>query len=164
MARYLPQTLEELEKISGFGEVKIKQYGDAFLNVIKTYSSQHHLTSLIHEKTAKKERRKSNAGKPLKVSTKAESFRLFKEGKTIDDIARERHLAIQTIQGHLAEFVQRGDINIEELVSREKILLIEPAVANSESINAVKQKAGDEISFGDIRLVMAWQAFKKEKD
>ncbi|MEO7801084.1 MAG: HRDC domain-containing protein, partial [Ginsengibacter sp.] len=44
MARYLPQTLEELEKISGFGEVKIKQYGDAFLNVIKTYSSQHHFT------------------------------------------------------------------------------------------------------------------------
>jgi uncharacterized protein YpbB len=163
MARYLPQSPEELKKISGFGEVKIKQYGNLFLDVIVAYSNQHQFTSLIHEKSSKKERRKPNADKPLKVSTKAESFRLFKEGKTIEEIAREKNFAIQTIQGHLAEFVQRGDINIEELVSREKLLIIEPAIINSESITAAKEKAGNEISFGEIRLVLAWQEFKKSK-
>ncbi len=63
----------------------------------------------------------------------------------------------------MAEFVQRGDINIEELVSREKLLIIEPAIINSESITAAKEKAGNEISFGEIRLVLAWQEFKKSK-
>lgn len=164
MARYLPQTLEELEQINGFGEVKIGRYGNLFLEIILAYSKLHSLTSRIHEKSAKKERRKIDNGKPVKVNTKEESFRLFKEGKTVEDIAKERGFAIQTIQGHLAEFVQRGDINIEELVSHEKILFIEPAITSSDSISAVKEKLGNEISFGEIRIVMAWQSFKQKKN
>ncbi len=129
--------------------------------MIIAYCTPHHLTSLIHEKSSKRERKKSSIDKPVKINTKAESFRLFKEGKTIEEIAKERNFAIQTIQGHLAEFVQIGEINIEELVSREKLLIIEPAIASSESITAVKEKVGNEINFGEIRMVLAWQVFKK---
>ncbi len=40
MTLYLPQTLEELQKISGFGKAKIESYGQQFLDIILAYSQQ----------------------------------------------------------------------------------------------------------------------------
>ena len=62
MACYLPQSLEELRKISGFGDAKIEKYGKQFLDIILEYCREKNLASLIHEKTPKRER-KSAAGK-----------------------------------------------------------------------------------------------------
>ena len=40
MAQYLPQTLDELRKISGFGNAKIESYGQQFLDLIIKYSEK----------------------------------------------------------------------------------------------------------------------------
>ena len=175
MALYLPQTLAELRKISGFGDAKIKQYGQQFLDVIVAYSKENNLSSLIHEKSPKKEKRNRNelpderpvitgTGKK-KGDTYAESFRLFKEGKTMVEIAAERNLAVSTIESHLARFVKWGDIKIHELVSREKLVLIEAALTDfkGSSIIPVKQQLSDDVSFGEIRLVMAGLGIELEK-
>ena len=101
--------------------------------------------------------------KKKKIDTKAESFRLYKEGKRVDEIAKERSLTQQTIEGHLAHYVSIGKINIEELVSKEKISLIEPHTKEFKggSITTIKEKLGSKISFGEIRLVLASHTFKK---
>ena len=163
MTRYLPQSLAELRKISGFGDAKVEKYGQEFLDVIIKYSKEKGLSSLIHEKIPKRERKESTGEKKSKIDTKAESFRLYKDGLTADDIAKQRNLTIQTIESHLAHYVQKGDINIEELVSREKLLLIEPVIKdfNGGSITPVKEKLGNSISFGEIKLVIAWSQFQK---
>jgi hypothetical protein len=165
MAQYLPQTLAELRKISGFGDAKTEQYGQQFLDVILDYCKQNDLSSLIHEKSPKRERKQNNGEKKPKVDTKAESFRLYGEGKTVVEIAKERNLTVQTIEGHLSYYVSNGEINIEDLVSREKILLIEPAIKDFEggSITPIKEKLRSDIGFGEIRLVLAWQDYKKNK-
>jgi hypothetical protein len=165
MARYLPQTLAELRRISGFGDAKIEQYGQQFLDVIMDYSKEKGLSSLIHEKSPKRERKQSTGEKKPKVDTKAESFRLYKEGMKVAEIALARNLTIQTIEGHLSHFVSNGEINIEELVSREKILLIEPAIKNFEggNITPIKEKLGNDVGYGEIKLVLAWQEFQKNK-
>jgi PIF1-like helicase/Helix-turn-helix domain/HRDC domain/Helicase len=157
MAMYLPQTLTKLRKISGFGDAKIQQYGQQFLDVILEYCTNNKLSSLIHEKSPKRERKEKTGPAKKKGDTHAESFRLYKEGKNISDITKERNLTSNTIEGHLAKFVRRGDISIHELVSREKFILIEPALKNFDgtSVTPVKQKLGDGISYGDIKLVMA---------
>jgi len=64
----------------------------------------------------------------------------------------------------LAHYVSLGEIKIEELVSREKIVLIEPVLNDFDggSITAIKQQIGDTISFGEIRLVLAWKEFQKK--
>ena len=173
MALYLPQTLTELRKISGFGDAKVKQYGQQFLDVIVAYSKENDLSSLIHEKSPKRERKnelpderpiESGTGKK-KGDTHAESFRLFKEGKTMAEIAAERNLAVSTIESHLARFVKWGDIKIDELVSREKLVLIEAALTDfkGSSIIPVKQQLSDDISFGEIRLVMAGLGIELQK-
>ncbi|HLG39473.1 MAG TPA: helix-turn-helix domain-containing protein, partial [Chitinophagaceae bacterium] len=163
MALYLPQTLQELRKISGFGDAKIEHYGQQFLDMILDYCKQNKLSSLIHEKSPKRERKRNSGEKKLKIDTKAESFRLYKEGMPLAEIAKARSLTIQTIEGHLAHYVSAGDINIEELVSREKVLLIEPVVKNFEggSITPIKEKLPNDIGFGEIRLVLAWKEFQK---
>ncbi len=157
MARYLPQTLTELRKISGFGDAKIEQYGQLFLDVILEYCEQRQLASLIHERSPKKEKKERTGPAKKKGDTHAETFRMYKEGKTTAEIAKERYLTLQTIEGHLAKFVRNGEIKVDELVSREKIVLIESALKDFEgtSIVPLKQRLGDEIGFGEIRLVMA---------
>ena len=163
MATFLPQNIEELAKISGFGKVKLDVYGNQFVNIIQQYCEQHKLSSLIHEKIPKRQRKDKDETKP---DTKSETFKLYKEGKTVNEIASLRNFTIQTIEGHLAHFVSRGEIKIDELVSREKILIIEPAIKKfaGGSIIPVKEQLGNKASFGEIRLVMAWNELKKEKE
>ncbi len=167
MARYLPQTLDELRKISGFGDAKITKYGLQFLDVIQRYSNEHNLISLIDEKPAKRERKeKKTTTNSNKVDSKLQSYTLFKEGKTVAEIAATRNLALQTIEGHLAYYVSLGEIKIEELVSREKIVIIEPALEGHDKtlgLTPIKEKLGNEISFGEIRLVVAWKEFEKRE-
>ena len=163
MCRYLPQSLIELRKISGFGDAKTEKYGQQFLDIILEYSKEKNLSSLIHEKTPKRERKITNE-KKKKIDTKAESFKLYKEGKPIEEIAKERGFTTQTIEGHLAYYVATGEIDIKDLVSNEKFLLIEPVakIYSGSSLTPIKEKLGDKITFGEIKLVMAWLDYQKK--
>jgi len=162
MVEFLPQTIEELEQISGFGEVKLERYGKDFLEIIGKYCLQHGLSSRIDKKIPK---RKRNEIKTSRIDTKAESYRLYKEGKTVTEIAAIRRFAVQTIEGHLAYYIQQGKIAIDELISREKLMLIEPELRNFEegSIGLIKQRLGDGVSFSEIRLAIAGIEFLKTK-
>jgi ATP-dependent exoDNAse (exonuclease V) alpha subunit len=160
MAQYLPLTLEELRKISGFGDAKTATYGNPFLEVIQEYCKERNLSSLIHEKIPKRERKEKKAnGK----DTKAETYKLYKEGLAIADIAKQRNLTSQTIESHLTYYVQEGVIPINELLSSEKQLLIESAIKDFHGgpVTPIKEKLGNDITYGEIRLVLAWLAFQK---
>ena len=172
MALYLPQTLAELRKISGFGDAKIEQYGHQFLDVIVSYSKENNLSSMIQEKSPKRERKEPPAGRPGKTGpvkkkgdTYAESFKLYKEGRTIADIAKFRNLTGATIETHLSKFISSGEIRMDELISREKIGIIESALKDFDggSIIPIRQQLGEEISFGEIRMVMAGLGITQKK-
>jgi hypothetical protein len=160
MASYLPQTVDELEQIRGFGKSKVESYGADFLAIIREYAKENNLSSSLPELTPKRKRKKDKEPKP---DTKSESFRLYKEGKSISEIAEERKLTTQTIEGHLAYYVQNGLIQIDKLVSREKKDLVEAELKNFEggSIAPIKEKLGSRASWGEIRLVLAWTEYQK---
>lgn len=162
MVRYLPQTLTDLKKISGFGDAKAEKYGLQFLDIIIRYCNEHDLTSKIDEKVPKRERKEKST--MPKVDTKQESFKLHKEGKSITEIAVTRNLTATTIETHLAHFVSTGEIKIEELVNRKKIIQIEQALEEKEdgiTLTSIKEKLGNDISYGEIKIVMAWMEFEK---
>jgi ATP-dependent DNA helicase RecQ len=54
LATYLPQTMEEIRKISGFGEIKLVRYGKVFLKVVVDYCEERRLVSKIGEKMPKR--------------------------------------------------------------------------------------------------------------
>ncbi len=165
MAEYLPQNLDELVKINGFGTAKAKQYGHQFLKIIVDYCSEHNLGSFIHKKPPKRERKEkatSEISAP-KEDSKTTSYNLFKEGKSVSEIAKLRNFAESTIEGHLTFFVSKGILSVHELVKTEKLILIEPHLENSEdiSITSIKEKLRDAVSFSEIRMVMASKQWEK---
>jgi hypothetical protein len=165
MARYLPLLEEDLMRITGFGPKRVEQYGADFLQVIQAYCEVKGLASLVDtipaagKKKAAKTADTKEKEKPVKVNTKQVSFDLFKQGKDIIAIAQERNMAISTIEGHMAHYIQSGEIDILEVMNEEKFLLIKPHLENYTETAAgpIKEKLGNDVSFGEIRLAMAWK-------
>lgn len=164
MAKYLPQTEEELMRITGFGPKRVEQYGADFLTIIQVYCEAKQLDSLVDtipaagkKKTVKKETAQKE--KLPKINTKQVSFDLFKAGKDIIAIAQERNMTIGTIEGHLAHYIQLGEIDILQVLNEEKFALIKPHIENyaDNTAGPIKEKLGNEVSFGEIRLALAWK-------
>jgi len=154
LAMYLPHNKEEFFKISGFGQVKIEKYGKQFWDVVAAYCREHNLKSRIQLKTPKRMRRE----RPEKeTDTKQQSFELFKSGHSVSAIAEQRKLSLSTIEGHLAFYVQRGALAIEDVMESFKIQPIQKALEQTGglALGPVKGLLGDSYSYGEIRMVMA---------
>ncbi len=155
-ATFLPHDYEEMRKISGVGDLKLQKYGVDFLFEIRKYCKENNLDSRIKLKKAKSERKSKNQGEISDTYTL--SLKLFKQGKSIDEIAKLRDLAKSTIENHLTKFIPTGDISIEEIVPIEKIQAIRDAITevfDGKSTGPVKELLGDDYSYGEIRAVLA---------
>lgn len=155
LAKYLPLSLEDMRRISGFGEVKIARYGNLFLKNIIKYCKERDLKSKMLEKTYVR-RPRQFAQKEKINETKSESLRMFREGKTVAEIARNRDLAISTIENHLTFFITAGEVKVTDLVSKEKISRILEAIRKHGNIalKPLKDELGDNYSYGEIRVVI----------
>ena len=92
-----------------------------------------------------------------KEKTWETSFKLYKEGKSIDEIATERLLTPQTITSHLSRYVATGDIPIERLVPADHIAIIRRAISEigtADGKGAIKAACPDEISYTEIEIVI----------
>ncbi|MBO9658354.1 MAG: helix-turn-helix domain-containing protein, partial [Chitinophagaceae bacterium] len=172
LVNYLPQDEQELERISGFGKVKVGSYGGEFLEIIRSYCQENGLSSnMPPQKEAKRKKERVGEAKPerrssekkdaadKKPDTKGESYRMFREGMKISEIASARGFVLSTIEGHLAHYVQQGEIDIDELVPADKVSLVSEAIGKIEtvSLGGLKGLLGEAVSFGDIRFVLAWR-------
>ncbi|MBL4716055.1 MAG: DNA helicase RecQ [Bacteroidia bacterium] len=163
LAGYLPQNREELSKISGFGEVKIHKYGDIFLKTVDSYCTKKNLSSNIHLKKTK--RTKQGTGiRPKSGDTHKETLGLFRSGKSIDEIMTIRNLKQFTIEGHLAQLILTDDVQVEELISSEKMATIQKAIDihSDIALNPIKEALGDGYSYAEIRAVV--NHLKKDKE
>ncbi len=110
-------------------------------------------------KTSKKA--KTSAPKPpkeKKEDTKVTTFKLYKQGMTVKEIAKERDLNQRTIITHLAHYVAKGMISAEEFISSQKIETIREAIDAQGSIkklSAIKEACPDDVTYQDIVLVIA---------
>ena len=155
MATYLPLTMSGLSNISGFGNLKLVKYGSLFLDPIIDYCRANQLATKMNSKAPKRQRMATITNKS--TETKLRSLQLFREGMDINEIAATRELKKSTIEEHLGHFVFTGEININEIVNKEKQATITKAIEenkNSLAIGPVKQKLGDAYSYGEISAVM----------
>ena len=163
LATYLPLTKSDLAKISGFGDIKLAKYGDSFLDAIIDYCVANNLSTKINSKAPK--RVKQSSSKEKTTDTKKASLQLFQLGRSIPEIAAERNLSATTIETHLAHFVFTGEINVNEIVRKEKMQAIINAVEknnNLHELSPVKLELGDAYSYGEIRAVMSYMRRMKE--
>ncbi|MCX6182024.1 MAG: helix-turn-helix domain-containing protein [Bacteroidetes bacterium] len=92
-----------------------------------------------------------------KVDTKALSFKLYKEGKSVDEIAKERELSPTTIENHLAHYVALGKLDASVFINEEKMnqIIVAAKAVNSFQLAPIKQVLGDEFTYSDIRFAVA---------
>ena len=101
---------------------------------------------------------KNDKGDEQKVSSKELSYNAFIEGKTIEEIAIERNLAPSTIESHLSQYVNSGQLEIEKIMPIEKVDAIIKVAETMETqlFGVIKSKLGDEFSYGEIRIAMSY--------
>ena len=154
LATYLPQTKDDLGKISGFGEVKLDKYGAQFLDVVTAYSNERQLSSRMELKTPKRIRKERPE---RETNTRQQSFELFRQGNTIAEIAELRKFSPITIEGHLAFYVEQGKLSIEQLMDTSKLPAIQQAIEQlgSKMLAPIKEHLGENYTYNEIRMVIA---------
>ncbi len=159
LANFVPQTPHALKLVKGMGTKKSEKYGEELLDIIISYCTKENIEPPDLSLTEKKKEKK------VKEETKKKSYDLFREGKTIAQIAEERVLSINTIEGHLAYYVGTGEIPIDKFVSQEITDLIAGQFEGSDDfkMGPVKAILGDKVSWSDIKFVINHLTFIRNK-
>jgi len=133
----------------------LKQGNDAADILEKIAIDRMQAVNEVRDKPIEKEKPKP---KMPKGETMRISLRMYREGKSIGEIAAERGFALSTIEGHLCTFIPTGEVAIEELVSPEKVAIIQEALDKSPKevkSSEIREMLGEEFTFGEIRAVMS---------
>lgn len=112
----------------------------------------------IAAQTIRAERtRNAREKKAPRPKTSEVSFELFKQGKTVEEIAAERKLTTGTIRSHFVPYLKNKTIKITALVPEEKVNTIITCIRKTEAstLTEVKHALGEDFSYDEIRLVMA---------
>ncbi len=108
---------------------------------------------VIRAKTAKKPTKE----KVAKVDTKAVTLGLFNEGKTPGEIATERGMSKGTIDGHLAFYIAKGEIEATKVIAKHKLDILLKAIRELKSVklNDIRDHVGKAFDFGEIKIAIA---------
>ncbi len=106
------------------------------------------------------------APKAPKGETRRISLAMFREGISIAEIAARRGFVVSTIEGHLADFIKTGEVQVEEVVTAEKIPVISKALDENPGSpsSAIKELLGETYSYGEIRAVLYHRDWLAEQE
>jgi ATP-dependent DNA helicase RecQ len=153
MAAYFPKSQESLLTISGVGQVKAQQYGEAFLVVIRGFTEKHD----IREKPKEKQREKSEVGQRTLLVGE-----LYNGGETVQSLMAKYQVTSQTILDHLARFVMAGNAlrkgdELEALtsVSAEQKQAVFAAFdeVGTAMLKPVFDKMGGTLNYDDLKVL-----------
>ena len=142
LCRKHPRTLAEVRNVWGFGERKTAYYGRQILDALARFGAGARATPAP-----------ANQRRPAE-----DTIRLIAEGRTLEQIASVRGRQLNNIIELVAGLVERGELELHQgWVSPEKQTQIEEACARLgfERLRPLKEALPPEITFGEIRLVVA---------
>lgn len=136
----------ELALITKLKQIEKLQFGDTAFYEGSTFYKQ---DIAISEKIK---------AKPQKGESHRESLRLYKEGKTVEQIATERGMATGTIETHLASFIPTGEIDIYTIMTKDDLHAIKLQIdkSNDFSVTSLRAFFGDRFTFGQLRMAIAY--------
>ena len=146
----LPSSTSELQKVKGLGKKKLERYGKEIFWMITEYRTENKLETA--EWTAIKP-----IEKLVKVPSPQQSYELYISGKNIVEIAVERDMTERTIEGHLTQYVQSGELKVEDFVSKNQVKCITDYYnkAQNKSLGEAKTQLGDSVSYAELKFVFA---------
>ena len=115
-------------------------------------------TAVSKGKRIRNKEKKEKKPKEEKEKTYVTSYKLYRDGMSIPDIAAARNLTVSTIFSHLGRYVETGQIKLEEIVPQNHIDIIRKAIASAGpegGFTAIKALCPDDVTYEEIRLLNA---------
>jgi ATP-dependent DNA helicase RecQ len=153
MAAYYPQSSASLLNISGVGQVKLRQYGDAFLDVIKSFCGERGL----EEEPKRSSREKSDRGRRYFLVGEA-----YNAGETVESLMARYQVTQGTILGHLTRYLSAGNNlrNGEDLQTMTSATPEQQAAAiaafdelSPTYLKPVHEKLNGELNYDELKIL-----------
>ena len=153
MASFYPTNIDRMLNISGVGQNKLEKYGGIFIETILNYVTESNITIPENISIPQKELTSKSTKSP-KGSTKIDSYNLYIEGKSIDEIAKIRNLKRQTIEEHLIYCLENNmELDLEKDIHTEfKDKIIDTIkTIGIDKLKPIKEALPRDVSYFDIR-------------
>jgi GTPase SAR1 family protein len=135
----------------------IKKYISHKTEAIQAQFKEANITLIDDEADVERYTKKKKGPKAPKKSTIQETYELWLEKNSIQEIAAIRKFTEETILGHLTKFIIEKVISINEVLPRDKIQDLTEAFKDykEESISPLKEKYGDKFTWEELRMFKA---------
>ena len=156
MARRRPTTIAGFHSVKGVGEKKLADFGQEFIACIANYCQQHGVAidALPPDPQAKTTYEATEATETGPNLSALAAFRLFREGKSVAEVANFMSRATSTVAGYLSEFIRHDGItDPSPWVPAELIPRIEAATRKHgfEKLRPIFDELNGEASYEHIR-------------
>lgn len=154
MARDFPQNEKEFKRIIGVGEKKLRDFGSVFIDEISDYLRKH---PDAPSKFATEVNTPAASSRSMNDTTR-ETLKLFRSGKSVEEIARIRNLKSSTIFVHLSNAVNADEeIDLTCLLNQKELSDIRTAFQKIGygNLTGVFEMLDKRFDFGMLRLVRA---------
>jgi ATP-dependent DNA helicase RecQ len=148
MVYYRPNTLRDLRKINGVGQLKLERYGQQFLNILEHYQDDMPQNRSLPTAIAQ-----NRLSETVNLTLEA-----FKRGLTAEQIAEHRQLKLTTIYSHFADLIEENIINFEEVLDlsdaeREEIETFLMQMDDTTKLKPAYDFFDGEYSYGVLKCV-----------
>ncbi len=135
----------------------IKQYKINMTEAILEEFKKVNITLIEDEKDIERYTPKKAKTKEPKKSTVQETYELWVQKNSIQDIATIRVLTKQTIYSHFVKLIQTKAVSISEVLPEDKIQELADAFLGykEESLNALMEKHSDKFTWDEARMYKA---------
>ena len=176
MAQFCPRDLQSMIRISGVGERKLEKYGSVFLEEIRSFSEEFKKERLAQGRSeesikaptlvqrivpvvSKRSQRTRSSAKTStdKVMSHQQTFILYQEGYSLEDIARIRNVTALTVQQHLVKCGLDGQVipwNDFIPIEQESLILEAIHQVGREKLRPIKELLSDEVEWFTIQAVL----------
>ncbi|MDA8221313.1 DNA helicase RecQ [Desulfosporosinus sp.] len=172
MAQACPIDLRSMIRVSGVGERKLEKYGDEFLEAIRIFCKDSESVKMPDLKNNPLEEKRDDQtdsehgwqdiinledSSHGKVSSHLQTFLMYKEGYSLEDIAKIRKVTPITVQNHFVRCSLDGQaVPWDDFIPFEQETHILEAIkqVGGERLRPIKDLLTDEVEWFTIRAVL----------
>ena len=159
LSRIRPSTLENMRLIYGIGEVKLREFGEKVLQLIRAHCQSHNLAMDVSPKPVKLESVHRQSSRPNLQRDLA--FDLFRQGCVVEDVMHQTGRGRSAVMDYLCEFIrQQPDVSISIWLADDvyqKIATVARQVG-TERLKPIFIALEEKVSYDEIRIAVAFLA------
>ena len=152
MATYFPQNKAAILTIKGVGLKKFETYGEAFLEVIKEHCTKNNVNPI--EKIVEYALENHST-----IDRYQQTYELYQKNMTLKEIAENRNFTVNTIIEHLSKCEKTGQtVDWSRFIdnpAKEEIILNAIKNVGFDKLKPIKEIVPDEITYEDIKIIIA---------